>query len=587
MATLSERFVSEKREQWMRLRKILIKIREQSYRALQEEEIEDFARLYRLACADLARARTLQLSPDVIDYLNNIVGQAHNYLYSFPAVRRSQVKQFFTELLPGIIRQQRRVILLSAFFFFGSYLVTFILCLLDPDKASLVVSPGLLEQLAESYKSEVLAGRGVGMSTFALSFYIQHNVSIAFFSFAGGVLAGLGTVYFLVYNGLTLGAISGYIMAQGYGDHFLGFVTAHSVMELSGLVVAGAAGLLLGYTIIKASRFRKQDQLSRQKNNIFSLLCAAALMIISAAAIEGLISPQPLPYIVKAGIGLGSLALLLYYFGVLPLQRKSSGAGSSPSFRPARLPIFLIILLAVLLLTVSMPPRLLAAGDSTHHPTAREVIEAHQELIKKYGPEKADLSRKEPRQDKRVESEKSEDREEERVSPGFLEWLQGLSLPVIIIIVLILVILFYFMFRGVPGFFPGAVAGAAVKKPGVKSGADGAEWDRGGDEDYGAAVRWAKQGEYGRALVVLHQSSIKRLQENHWIPLGRNFTNNDIRRLIGESGTGVVFFTPFSQLAAAAERVAFKHENPGPEAYIKLEQSYEAVFLKMSTGGRF
>jgi len=328
MATLSERFVREKQEQWLQLRKILLKIREHSYQSLRAEEIENFAGLYRRACADLARARTLQLSPDVIAYLNNIVGQAHKYLYSFPPVRSSQVKQFFTGILPGVILQNRGVILLAAVFFFLPYGVSFILCVSNPDTAPLLVSNKFLEQIADMHRAGATTGRGAAMSTAALSFYVYNNVSIAFFSFAGGVLMGLGTIYFLVYNGLTLGAIFGYIIAQGYGSHLLVFVTAHSVLELGGLVVAGAAGLSLGYTIIKASKFYKKDQLSLQKNNIFYLLCAAALMITCAAAIEGGISPQPLPYVMKITVALASLIALIFYFGLLPLRRKRGSWGN-------------------------------------------------------------------------------------------------------------------------------------------------------------------------------------------------------------------------------------------------------------------
>jgi len=263
----------------------------------------------------------------VIEYLNNIVGQAHKYLYSFPPVRSSQVKQFFIGILPGVILENRGVILLAAVFFFVPYLVSFILCVSNPDTASLLVSNSFLEQIVDMHRAGATSGRGAAMSTAALSFYVYNNVSIAFFSFAGGVLMGLGTIYFLVYNGLTLGAIFGYIIAQGYGSHLLVFVTAHSVLELGGLVVAGAAGLLLGYTIIKATKFYKKDQLSLQKNKIFYLLCAATLMITSAAAIEGGISPQPLPYIMKITVALVSLIALVFYFGLLPVRRKRGNAG--------------------------------------------------------------------------------------------------------------------------------------------------------------------------------------------------------------------------------------------------------------------
>ncbi|MCP4151797.1 MAG: stage II sporulation protein M [bacterium] len=322
MMTRSERFVKERRIQWMELRKILLTIRKSSHRKLTERDIEDFPRLYRMACADLAQARTLRLSPDVLEYLNNIVGQAHNYLYSFQPVRRSMIKGFFTHLVPSSVTQNISYVLLSALFFFLPYLLTFLLCQADPDNASLLVPEQLLTQMEESYKSELFTGRGVGMSAFALSFYIQHNITIAFLSFACGIFAGLGTIYFLVYNGMVLGAISGYITALGYGDNFSSFVTAHSVLELSGLVVAGAAGLLLGFSIIKGSAFSRKKQLAMERDNIFYLISAACLMLACAAAIEGGISPQPLPYFFKLVVALGSAACLFFYFFYYPLKRR-------------------------------------------------------------------------------------------------------------------------------------------------------------------------------------------------------------------------------------------------------------------------
>ena len=570
MPTLSERFVGEKRLQWLQLRMILIKIRDLSYSSLQDEEIAEFARLYRLACADLAQARTLKLSPDVLQYLNNIVGQAHKYLYSFQPVRGSQVKEFFTATLPGILRQHKNVVLLAALFFFVPYLVTFFLCLMDPDKAALLIPGPWLEQIAESYKETMADGRGVAMSTAALSFYIYNNVSIAFFSFAGGVLFGLGTIYFLVYNGISLGAISGYITAQGYGKNLLVFITAHSVLELSGLVVAGAAGLLLGYTIIKASKFTKKDQLARQRTHIFTLVCAAALMIACAAALEGWVSPQPLPYPLKLTAAVCSAAFLVYYFGLLPLKREKKRRSGT------------VIMLAAVLLFLAAPLPGQARTTSGNPPTRDEVLEAHRDMMKEYGVE-----------EKKVEQDTQESavreieiEEDSRNSTSFLEWLRGLSLPAIIIIVAVLIVIFYFLFRGMPGFFRSRAESPPVQKAAPLFTGDSLEKVESSDDGYRMALELAKTGEYGKALIVLHKASLKKLQENRWIPLGKNFTNNDIRRLLQKAGieSGITF--PFSQLAVAAERAAFKKENPDRHIYMELKSIYESAFLEMQTGKR-
>ncbi len=322
MLTKSERFIRDRRVQWAHLREILLKLRRQAGPRLTSAEVRDFARLYRLACADLAEARTLKLAPDVIEYLNNLVGQAHKYLYSFKPLHRSQVVEFFTEHLPAAVIKNRHFISMAAILFFVPYIITFLMCRADPDIASQVVSEHLLDMMAESYKKGMFTGRGAGAVSAGVAFYIQHNITIAFLSFATGIFAGLGSIYFLVYNGITLGAITGYIVGMGYGKNLGIFVTAHSVMEFSGLLAAGAAGLVMGYTLVKATRLFKKDQLALKKHHIFHLLCAAGLMLACAAAIEGGISPQPLPYIFKAAVALGSAALLWFYFGLLPRRKK-------------------------------------------------------------------------------------------------------------------------------------------------------------------------------------------------------------------------------------------------------------------------
>lgn len=586
MSTLSERFVRERRDRWERLRDILLKIRRSSYGSLSEREIREFAGLYRGACGDLAQARTLRLSPDVIEYLNNVVGQAHKYLYSFQPVRSSRLKAFFTQWLPGAVVRNLNFVLAAALFFFVPYIVTFIICGSDPGKASLLVPEYLLEEMAESYKTGIFSSQhSMGMSAFASSFYIQNNVTIAFLSFATGIFGGLGTVYFLIYNGIMLGAISGYVTALGYGENFLNFVTAHSVLELGGLVVAGAAGLLLGYTIIKGSRYYKKDYLGMQKERIFFLISAAALMFTCAAFIEGTVSPRPLPYMVKLAVALLSIAFLIYYFGFLPSSspgKKRSGNKMSMKNRAAVffLFIFLFIFSAPSTPVHSAQPP--AAKDRARlaPPGPPRVKEEHRKLLERYGLEKE--TEIDVRAEKEIVVDEEEAVDEEETSFfDFAESLKELSLPVIIIIVVVLAVLFYLLLRGAPRFFPPLVTGGEQDRgaPGPPGEDDG---DHTGDAGYKRALALAQKGAYGKALIVFHKSSLQKLRDYHLIPPGEHLTNNEIKGLIENSRTGIS--TPFTHLAAAAERVAFKGEEPKPETFRALKAVYETSFLKM--GGK-
>jgi uncharacterized membrane protein SpoIIM required for sporulation len=324
MKTKSEQFVEERKSEWKALRVILLSIRKGSRKSLSDSQVSQFPGLYRQICTDLAEAKMLELSPDVLDYLNNLVGQAHQYLYNMPVISWTQVKHFFTHTLPNILRDCIQYVAASAVLFLLPGIISFFVIFREPGYAQYVMPRAVLEQMEASYESEINGNRGPGTGAFAASYYIQHNTTIAFFSFAAGVLLGIGTIFFLVYNGIAIGSIAGYINALGYGENFWNFVCAHSVMELSGLIIAGAAGLLLGFSLIKANKYYRREWLKLQKERILILLCPSVFLLALAAIIEGNISPSSLPFWVKAAVALFSGCIVLYYFIIIPYKQRKN-----------------------------------------------------------------------------------------------------------------------------------------------------------------------------------------------------------------------------------------------------------------------
>lgn len=316
--TKSEKFVQSKKGQWEKLHRILLTLNNKGFGSLLPEEISVFPRLYRLTCADLAEAKSLRLSPDVLDYLNQLVGQAHKFLYSFPPLKKKEIKDFFLVRLPNVILKNWIFVLVATVLFWGSYMASCVIVSQNPTLAEIIVSRSTLDQMEDSYREGITEKRALAAKNFMVSFYIQNNISIAFASFAMGVILGVGTVYILIYNGIALGAITGYIFALGYGDNFIHFVTAHSVAELTGLILAGAAGLALGFSIIKATRYYRREWLGLQRRNIFTLVAAAGILLLMAALIEGLLSPSLIPYRYKAGAAVLTLLSITGYFFIWP-----------------------------------------------------------------------------------------------------------------------------------------------------------------------------------------------------------------------------------------------------------------------------
>lgn len=145
-------------------------------------------------------------------------------------------------------------------------------------------------------------------------FYIYNNISIAFRAFAGGILAGIGTVYSLVFNGIHLGAAEARLVNIGAGRNFYSFVSGHSAFEIGGLIIAGATGLKMGWSLIAPGRLTRLDSLRITGRSVLGLICGSGVMLFIAAMIEAFWSPHNFPFVLKISVGIFNLLLILAYF---------------------------------------------------------------------------------------------------------------------------------------------------------------------------------------------------------------------------------------------------------------------------------
>ncbi len=117
-------------------------------------------------------------------------------------------------------------------------------------------------------------------------YYVMHNIGIAFQTFAAGLLFGLGSVFFLIFNGLIIGAISGHLTEIGYGQTFWSFVIGHGAFELTAIALAGAAGLQLGWALIAPGQLTRSESLRLAARESVQLLCGVIVFLLIAAFIE-------------------------------------------------------------------------------------------------------------------------------------------------------------------------------------------------------------------------------------------------------------------------------------------------------------
>ena len=265
----------------------------------------------------------LELSPDVIDYLNNITGQAHYHLYFMKPLSAQDLLSYFSHHLPFAIVRNYKVVIIAVLLFWVTTLGTCFAVQRNPSYAESFLSQSILEQMKEMYAESVADGRSSAERTQMSAYYIQHNTSIAFLCFATGIFLGLGSLYFLMYNGVFLGCIFGYLSYHGLGGHLMEFVTAHAFLELNAIAIAAAAGMLLGFSIIRSWKNYSLEYLRRKKNSILNLVAASALMLFIAALIEGNISPAAISYMYKVLAAVVSALLFGTYFFLVPFLKRS------------------------------------------------------------------------------------------------------------------------------------------------------------------------------------------------------------------------------------------------------------------------
>lgn len=288
-----------------------------------------FPLLYRQICHHLALAKDRQYTPYLQEQLNNLVLQGHQHLYSSHnrLTLFSHWLKFLVYDFPNQVRQEKNFIAISSLLFFGPLLVIIFSIYYFSDFVYYILDSRTLMELEVMYNpNSSLIGRDRKADNDFLMFgyYIYNNVSIDFQTFASGILLGIGSVFYLFFNGVYIGAIFGYLIKIGYDQPLFSFVSGHSAFELTAIVFSGAIGLKLGLSLLSPGRLSRLEALKQAAKHSIPIMYGVIIMSVMAAFIEafwssnGLIPPHS-KYLVGGLLWL----LVLFYFGFVGRHRET------------------------------------------------------------------------------------------------------------------------------------------------------------------------------------------------------------------------------------------------------------------------
>ena len=281
-------------------------------------EAEQLPRMFRELSLDLSLAESRMYGARITERLNELVIRGYELIYRTRRGSWENVMLFITARFPQAVRREWRLFwLCSAVFwlpFFAMMLsanhdIRWIQATLGADgMASMEQMYGGREEQLSHLRSEY------GSNFMMFCFYIYNNVAIDFRTFAGGIAGGLGTLFFLIFNGLQLGASAGYVNHACNPESFWSFVAGHSSFELLGMIISGMAGMRLGLAVLRPGRLPRVRALVEASKEALPLIYGAALLTTLAAVVEGFWSAQAIPSQWKYSVGIIGWLLHIAYF---------------------------------------------------------------------------------------------------------------------------------------------------------------------------------------------------------------------------------------------------------------------------------
>jgi len=332
----AERFVEKKRQGWETFRTTALRMERSGVAALGPGEIPAFAAQYREIAADLARARTYQVDPRVIAYLERVVTAGHNALYRARGKDRTPLPHYLLRDFPAAVVQSWRYVVLAFLLFSVPAVVGYVMIRERPALAEELLSPVMVAR-AEAAVENQTEGRGYAETSREdrppmAAWIITNNISVSFGTFVGGLTGGLLTAWLLFTNGMMLGLVLGLFQNYQALKYLLTFVLGHGVLELTAIFISAGAGFRLAKAMIAPGDRTRKDALVVEGRIAARMIGAVVTLLLLAGTIEGLLSASAAPAIWKYGVSAATAVLLALYLANGYGYLNSAGPPARSSF---------------------------------------------------------------------------------------------------------------------------------------------------------------------------------------------------------------------------------------------------------------
>jgi uncharacterized membrane protein SpoIIM required for sporulation len=298
----------------------------QRYQYMPATDPDEMAEQFTELVNDLGYARTFYPRSRVTTYLNELASKTYLDIYSNRKEESSRIIRFWKTELPALMYRYRRELFLSFLIFILFALIAAFSASNEENFVRGVLGDGYIEMTEENISRGDPFGVYKNGDQVSMFFQIAlHNIRVAFLCFVAGFFLSLGTAYMLFNNGTMVGAFQYYFFAKGLGWQSVLVIWVHGTLEISAIIIAGAAGFVIGNSILFPGTYPRLHSLKRGARDGLKIMIGLVPVFLLAAFFEGFITRYTeMPLAVSITILTVSLSFIIWYFIIYPARLQRS-----------------------------------------------------------------------------------------------------------------------------------------------------------------------------------------------------------------------------------------------------------------------
>ena len=284
---------------------------------------DDMVNAYNDITSDLAFAQTHYPDSPITTYLNDIALGLHRDLYRHKHTTAKQMLRFWTHEIPLAVYDARKALLLSLAIFILSILVGVVSTLGDPEFPRLILGDGYVEMTEENIRNGApMAVYSQGTQFGSFLGITLHNIWVSFQVYAYGLLTSFGSGLFLLFNGVMVGSFLTFFFVRGIVAQSFLAIMLHGTLELSAIVIAGGAGIILGNGWLFPGTYSRLESFLRAGRRSVKVLISTIPIFFIDGFIEGYFTRYTdVSDLLRLMVILLSAAFVIFYYVILPVRR--------------------------------------------------------------------------------------------------------------------------------------------------------------------------------------------------------------------------------------------------------------------------